>query len=233
MYFYSTNIPTVLNQAHTIQGEEAGHLLVMRVQRGQVLTLCNLNGTVAIIKILDADKKTKKIEYEILEINSSSKDTKTQSDKVLFQSLLSKDYMEKMYEILPLSQFDKIFIFRTRYSVNNEANPINWERLHRILIRSCEQSERVFLPEIVVLDNKEELELQLKKYLPTVMDCNVNSRDTKKNKTSNSAVLIGPEGGFDDAEREYYITLGLGFNTMGTQIYPAWIAGLVSGERLN
>ena len=64
-----------------------------------------------------------------------------------------------------------LFLF---YSDNSVEYPLNKERVTRILIRSCEQAQVAYLPKIVVL-NKNDLEVELKRYLPVVLDCNVKA----------------------------------------------------------
>jgi RsmE family RNA methyltransferase len=249
MHFYIPNLKAgVLNEA------EAAHLFVMRVQENKTYRASDLNGRVCKILITKVDKKSKTIEFEQAEI---PKTTQFQP-KTMFQAIPDKVYLDKLCEVLPLSGVTNLFLF---YSQNSIEYPINKERITKILIRSCEQSEVAYHPKIIVL-NQQDLDVELKKHQPTVLDCNESKPLTqlqsdnvtattvspkKSPQKSDNLVtespsfprfppnkqliqkpaLIGPEGGWTSDEIKYYQSLNLNFASLGTIIYPAWIAGLV------
>jgi RsmE family RNA methyltransferase len=243
MHFYIPNL-----KANVLTETQSAHLLVMRVQEGKSYRACDLNGKTCKILITKVDKKSKTIEFEQSEI---PKTAEFQS-KVMFQAIPDKVYLDKLCEVLPLSGVTDLFLF---YSDNSIEYPINKERITKLLIRSCEQAEVAYLPKIVVL-NKQDLDIELKRHLPTVLDCSVEMDkpvaeglslhdSTIKNPTAvfevnnmapqgchyeittHKPALIGPEGGWTEAEIEYFQSLGLNFASLGSIIYPAWIAGLV------
>jgi RsmE family RNA methyltransferase len=242
MHFYIPNLKAgVLNEA------EAAHLFVMRVQENKTYRASDLNGRVCKILITKVDKKSKTIEFEQAEI---PKTTQFQP-KTMFQAIPDKVYLDKLCEVLPLSGVTDLFLF---YSQNSIEYPINKERITKILIRSCEQSEVAYLPKIIVL-NQQDLDIELKKHQPTVLDCNeskpltqlqsdnVTATTVSPKKSGNlvtespsfppnkqliqKPALIGPEGGWTETEIQYFKGLNLGFASLGSIIYPAWIAGLV------
>jgi RsmE family RNA methyltransferase len=251
MYFYIPNLQQH-SQSGTIQGESTKHLLVMRVRIGQELMMTDLQGFLVKAKITESDKKTKTISFQVLSSSLGDPKPSKQIPKILFQALLSKEYMDKLYEVIPLSKFDQILLFRSFYSTKDD---LNYTRLHNVLVRSCEQSERVFWPLVKVLETKSEVLETLKKYQPQVLDCAAKKTDSSVSKTLKSgeqttnflvnpiennsensssrnqkSYLVGPEGGWSDAEREFFGTLGLESIFIGSTIYPAWIAGLIAGQ---
>jgi 16S rRNA U1498 N3-methylase RsmE len=159
MHFYIPNL-----KAGTLTETQAAHLFVMRVQENKTYKATDLEGRTCKILITKVDKKTKTIEFEQAEIPK----TFGFKPKAMFQAIPDKVYLDKLCEVLPLSGLTDLFLF---YSENSIEYPINKERITKILIRSCEQAQVAYLPKIVVL-NKKDLEIELKKYKPTVLDCN-------------------------------------------------------------
>jgi RsmE family RNA methyltransferase len=231
MHFYIPNLKAAaLNEA------EAAHLFVMRVQENKTYRASDLNGRVCKIMITKVNKKSKTIEFEQAEI---PKTTQFQP-KTMFQAIPDRVYLDKLCEVLPLSGVTDLFLF---YSQNSIEYPINKERITKILIRSCEQSEVAYLPKIIVL-NQQDLDIELKKHQPTVLDCDLlNTFETQKGLVPpvkgvaakltgvvllpHQPALIGPEGGWTETEIQYFKGFNLVFASLGTIIYPAWIAGLV------
>jgi RsmE family RNA methyltransferase len=162
MHFYIPNF-----KANILTEAESAHFLVMRVQENKTYNASDLNGRTCKILITKVDKKTKTIEFEQAEIPKTA-EFKT---KIMFQAIPDKVYLDKLCEVLPLSGITDLFLF---YSDNSIEYPINKERITKILIRSCEQAQVAYLPKIVVL-NKKDLDIELKKYLPTVLDCNITA----------------------------------------------------------
>jgi RsmE family RNA methyltransferase len=249
MHFYIPNL-----KANTLTESEAAHLLVMRVQEGKTYKACDLSGKICKVMITKVDKKSKSIEFEQAEIPKAAQF----QSKVMFQAIPDKVYLDKLCEVLPLSGVTDLFLF---YSENSIQYPINKDRITKLLIRSCEQAEVAYLPKIVVL-NKQDLDIELRRHLPTVLDCNTlsltqplpqeRSFSTSKrdvtaitlppqvannivtespsfppSPTKHQPALIGPEGGWTATEIQYFQNLGLNFASLGSIIYPAWIAGLV------
>jgi RsmE family RNA methyltransferase len=254
MHFY---IPDL--KANKLTQDESSHLFVMRVQEDKTYTASDLEGRTCKILIRKVDKKSKTIEFEQAEIPKTAEF----KFKIMFQAIPDKLYLDKLCEVLPLSGVTDLFLF---YSDNSVQYPVNQERITKILIRSCEQAKVAYLPKIIVL-NKKDLDLELKKHLPTVLDCNValtqslsheNSFSTltyiagntmsfaeegiippvkgarglpqnshSKQEQSHKPALIGPEGGWSESEIKYFQSLNLSFESLGSIIYPAWIAGLV------
>lgn len=160
MHFY---IPDL--KANILNESEAAHLFVMRVQENKIYKATDLNGRVCKILITKVDKKTKTIEFEQAEIPKTAKFR----SKVMFQAIPDKVYLDKLCEVLPLTCVTDLFLF---YSDNSIQYPINKERISKLLIRSCEQAQVAYLPKIVVL-NKQDLDIELKKHKPIVLDCNL------------------------------------------------------------
>jgi 16S rRNA (uracil1498-N3)-methyltransferase len=80
---------------------------------------------------------------------------------------------------------------------------INKERLEKIIIEACEQSNRINVPAI---EDAQNLKSFLKNNLMDLIFTDLNSDNQKidKSKLTNKAIciIIGPEGDFSETERE-------------------------------
>jgi 16S rRNA (uracil1498-N3)-methyltransferase len=235
MHFY---IPDL--KANILNEFEASHLFVMRVQENKVYKACDLSGKTCKITITKVDKKTKTIEFEQAEIPKTAQ----YAPKYMFQAIPDKVYLDKLCEVLPLSGVTDLFLF---YSDNSIEYPINKERITKLLIRSCEQAQVAYLPKIVVL-NKQDLDIELKRHQPIVLDCSFSNNMKVEEKQippvkgvaakrtgvfslNHQPAIIGPEGGWTQSEIKHFQGLKLELGSLGSIIYPAWIAGLVWESR--
>jgi RsmE family RNA methyltransferase len=227
MQFYIPNL-----NAKTLTEEQSAHLFVMRVQEGKVYKATNLEGRVGQFKITKVDKKTKTIDFEQSDIPKQIEF----KPKLMFQAIPDKVYLNKLCEVLPLSGVTDLYLFYSDFSIQY---PINMERISKILIRSCEQGEVAYLPKITVL-NKKDLDIELKKHLPIVLDCGVSQIPHQSPDPTSPAVeesmrpaIIGPEGGWSQEEITYFKSLNLPFQSLGSMVYPAWIVGLIFSQSQN
>ena len=163
----------------------------------------------------------------------NGKVTQKLNRSTLFQAQIDKLYLEKWVEILPFSRFNQVFVF---WSDFGPPQKFNFERLEKILIRSCCQGELLYKPTVEFVD-KNKLEKLLVEFQPTVLDCEqsklekdvqktVNLKNPKPENLQNQNYLIGPEGGFSQKEKKYFAELGLDFASLGQIIYPSWLACL-------
>lgn len=236
MYFF---VPEIKN--HFVRGEDSTHLFSMRVRIDEEITITDLNGSLQKVKITKVDKKNRAVEWKIIK----EEKLENRNKNILIQAQTDKIYLEKLAEITPLANIKKIYIVETENSANQG---IKKDRLEKIIIRSCEQSEKVYKPKIEIVDKKD-FENLLRSYKPTVLDCylpgyNSSPRHSRvggnppknqkheiekqplfEEKKQSLCAAIGPEGGWSNKERELFVKLDLDFASLGETIYPAWIAG--------
>ncbi len=232
MYLYLPN-PGQLGQNH-LDKNLIQHFFSLRVKTGDVVKTTNLAGEINLIKIIEINKKSRVINYELIEKIITKKPKKK---NILIQAIIDKLYLEKLVEILPLGGIDKLFLFISDYSPKQK---INLERLDKILIRSCEQSETTWKPEIKII-TKSEIQSILQKFEPGVLhiyemqnyllgieDDKKSKKFNPKNKQFNlfhDSIIVGPEGGWSNTEIQNFQNLGLDFIFLGKKVLPAWIAG--------
>lgn len=241
MFIYVSNINT-----KSICSPEVEHFFSLRLKVGEKIYANDFRGNISQIEILNIDRKSKKIDYKILRVKIFNKPKTLQ--KILLQAIPEKLYLEKLMEILPLSGVEKAVFFYTDFCLKQN---LSLERLDRILIRSCEQSQTIFKPEIEFLPKARLADL-IKEFEPKVLDCPqifFNSKEgTQQNEifeqnteifktknpqpkletdsqTNSQAILVGPEGGFSQKEKKVFVENKLEIINLGELIYPAWLAG--------
>lgn len=101
---------------------------------------------------------------------------------------------------LGLSRLSLFYASRSQRNFRTE-DLIRGDRLHKILINSCQQCGRSELMEVELLDD---LEHVLRKYpMASVLDFNGEAMDGGE---IESGVIIGPEGGFSESEKASFKT---------------------------
>ncbi|MBC7472373.1 MAG: RsmE family RNA methyltransferase [candidate division SR1 bacterium] len=214
MYFYH---PT--NNISQIDEEYTDHFFSMRVKIGDIILTTDLDGLKREIKITEIDKKSKTILFKILE---SSFENRKIEKNILFQAITDKIYLDKLVEIAPHANVDIIYLF---YSERSPTHNFGIDRLERIIYRSCEQAQKLYKPDIEIVDQISLAKL-LDLYRPIVLEISHNT-EALMNPENNytQSVLVGPEGGWSTTEKNLYKKKGLLFESLGSIVYPAWLAG--------
>ena len=214
MYFYLQR-----EASSYIKGYQADHFFTMRVKPGDTLETTDLQGTLTKIRVSEVDKKNRTIFYDTVE---EKKYLAYTSENVLFQAITDKAYLEKMIEITPHAHVDIVYLF---VSDRSPVGGVIQDRLEKILIRSCEQAEKLFKPTIKIVD-KSELSSLISKYLPTVLQADSISQNILSSGLGSSkSVIVGPEGGWSQGEISTFKENDLRFESLGSEVYPAWLAG--------
>ena len=167
---------------------------VMRVKENEVFSLFNKNGEWE-AKILGISKNV--VEFKIIKQVRQKENTK---ELWLAFSPIKSNYQNFMIQKateLGVTKFLPIIFDRT------VVRKINKERLEKIIIEACEQSNRINVPPI---EDAQNLKSFLKNNLMDLIFTDLNSDNQKidKSKLTNKPVciIIGPEGDFSETERE-------------------------------
>ncbi len=224
MFFYLPKWPI-----GKVSGEEAAHFFSLRVEVGDEVWVTSFEGRLAKIKLAEVQRKTKVINFQILETQNQPRALASQ---ILLQAIPSKEYLEKFFEVIGLTRIETIYLFFSDFSLEYK---LNLERLNKILVRSLELGERAWKPEIKFLESKSEFyslcQATRPKVLHTLANPNSNLEDNPDSSGS-SKFLVGPEGGWSKQELGKFQNLNLDFVNLGSIVYPAWLGGFVYSARL-
>jgi 16S rRNA (uracil1498-N3)-methyltransferase len=145
----------------------------------------------------------------------------------IVQGLPKGDKLDTVVKYATLFQAQSIVFMtmvRSIAKISNTAHKL--ERLNKIAKEAAELSKRSTLPNIEFIDKLSALDLVGKKViLLDEMEKDKTLKDVYLN-TSNLAlvVIIGPEGGIDQAERNTLISLGAIPISLGQSILPTELA---------
>ena len=109
------------------------------------------------------------------------------------------------------------------------AHHINWDRMRKIVIEACEQSNRNSVPEILAPIKFADLDLSNLIFADERVAYGHHSRNTP---TGANKILVGPEGGFSDAEFAKLDSAGACGISLGKTILRAEVAAVVAINKL-
>ena len=187
--------PLSANLTDKLDKSQSHYLIkVMRVKENEVFSLFNQEGE-WVAKIVKISKSI--VEFKITELLRQKENTK---ELWLAFSPIKSNYLNFMIQKateLGVTKFIPIIFDRTVVRI------INKERLKKIVIEACEQSNRINVP---LIESTQNLEDFLKRNLMDLIFTDLNSNKIKidKSKFTNKPVciIIGPEGDFSETERE-------------------------------
>lgn len=143
----------------------------------------------------------------------------------LFQSIIKKDNFEFVVEKcteIGVSAFHPII------SERSEKKYLNIERLNKIAKEAAEQSGKTKLPGIF---NPESLEKSISDFDGELFTLDFDGESlieaVSSNKNERIGILIGPEGGWSDNERDFFEHKGIKSVSFGSQILRAETAAIV------
>lgn len=181
-----------------LEGNQAGYLArVMRVAPGDAVILCdNLTGEWA-ARVVEAGKRS-----VILESVERLRPREAVPDLWLCPALLKKDRFDLVLEKATELGVARIQPVLTRRCVADKLNP---ERAQAIVTEAAEQCARTALPEVAPPTSLDALLDQHGEgrtfYFADEMGGEPAARAFAE-RAAPAAILLGPEGGFDDSERD-------------------------------
>ena len=167
---------------------------VMRVKENEVFSLFNKNGEWE-AKIIGISKNI--VEFETIKQLRQKENTK---ELWLAFSPIKSNYQNLMIQKateLGVTKFLPIIFDRT------VVRKINKERLEKIVIEACEQSNRINVP---LVEEMKDLNTFLKTNSINLIFTDLNAKNNKIDKLKLMdrpvCIIVGPEGDFSEAERE-------------------------------
>lgn len=189
--------PLVQGQPVRVEGNQAHYLAkVMRVTPGDAVILCDNHTGEWAAQVLDAAKR-----HVVLVPENHLRPREDVPDFWLCPALLKKDRFDLVLEKATELGVARIAPVLTRRCV---ADKLNAERAAQIVTEAAEQCARTALPEVAEVAK---LDLLLREWPGNRAlffadeEGGASALDAFRATTGPAALLVGPEGGFDDAER--------------------------------
>lgn len=223
---------SINNDVAIIEGDDVKHIYkVLRLETGDRVSINNCNGEEILGEIEEINKKQVVIKcLKKLELNNESS-----IEVYLFQGLPKSSKMDLIVQkATELGVKEITPIITERVVVKSELGEFKkLDRWNRIVLEACKQSKRSIIPRVnTPLELKELLGLLKDMDLVVVPYENqegygikklVNSID--KDVVKKVAVIIGPEGGFEEREIDLLRELGAHIVTLGPRILRTETAG--------
>ncbi|MBH5322111.1 16S rRNA (uracil(1498)-N(3))-methyltransferase [Aurantiacibacter sediminis] len=185
-------------QSLSLEGQQAHYLArVMRLDRGDAVILCDNRTGEWVAEVTDPGKRA-----IALGVKEMLRPRENVPDLWLCPALLKKDRFDLVLEKATELGVSAIHPVITRRCV---ADKLNLDRAERIVTEAAEQCARTALPEIAqplrIEDFLRELPADRRLFFADEMGGEPAVRAFTPD-AAPAAILTGPEGGFDDAERK-------------------------------
>lgn len=192
---------------------------VLRMEEGDRVILFSGDGSESLCEFVSLSKKS-----ALLKVIETKNGLVPSREVTLYMALIKKDNFELVLEKATELGASRIVPVQADRS---EKKGVNFERAQKLLREAAEQSGRVTIPiigEIIDIESVPSEGL-------VVFDPRgeIFAREFfEKNTTSPVSVLIGPEGGFTDAEMDLFHTRNIPIVSTGPQILRAETAAIVA-----
>jgi len=207
-FFFCAELPPT-PAGVTLAGDEGRHALsVRRLRSGDAITLFDGRGGIGSGQVIDVDARRKTLEVRIESIAS-----KPAPRPVTLAAALPKGerlaVMLDMATQLGITRFVPLDCERSVVRVSDNAR----KRWQRICLEACKQSRRAWLPELaapatiaqLLKDSRQAVQLWI---ADPDGDAAVDQARAWAASGEELIVMVGPEGGFTDAERQSVLGAG-------------------------
>ena len=172
--------------------------------------------------------------YSITVLDNLSKDVELDKKVILYQALIKNDnfdlVVQKATEIGASIIVPTIFK-RSVIKIDNNKKDSKIERYNKIVKEASEQSHRQKLPTIAQYINVKDIKLDKNTLGLMAYENNQDSYSFKNSLYEldgyqNIAVVIGPEGGFEQDELDYLLSVGFKSISLGKRILRSETAAI-------
>ncbi len=207
-----------------ITGNDAHHIIkVMRMKPNDQMIVCNNN----ICHMVHITKIDQHVEFAIDEKMPS----KEVFDVTLIQGLPKGSKIDTVTKYATIFGVSKIIFVEMNRSISKEKNVDNkLKRLETIAKEAAELAHRSNVPSIEFIKTLKEINM---KDFKLILVADENEKTTyltdiisKAHIKEKTALIIGPEGGITDQERNYFKDQKSHFISLGDNILPTEIASL-------
>lgn len=234
MHKFFVDKNNINNDMVIIEGEDVKHIYkVLRLQPGDKVCINNCEGQEFLGEIEDVNKKD--VRVKILE--SLLTNNEAPIEVYLFQGLPKSSKMDLITQKgTELGVKEITPVVTKRVVVKTELGEFRKvDRWNRIALEACKQSKRTYIPKINLPIEFEEL-ISIIKEMDMIVVPYENAENfgikklcsnIKKEEIKKVAVIIGPEGGFEEDEIACLKGQGANIVTLGPRIFRTETAGFI------
>lgn len=236
MHKFFVEESNIIDDICLIEGEDVKHIYkVLRLKEKEQISINNCNGVEYLGEIEEINKKEVKVRLlEKIDLNNES------PIKVhLFQGLpkaAKMDLIAQKCTELGIHEITPIITERVIVKGNESSEFKKVDRWNRIALEACKQSKRSIIPTIEQPIDFEELLATLDSFhlviVPYENEENHGMKYVKSQIDTESvkdvAIIIGPEGGFEETEIKALKDKGAHIITLGPRILRTETAGFVA-----
>ncbi|MDO5038765.1 16S rRNA (uracil(1498)-N(3))-methyltransferase [Clostridium sp.] len=234
MHKFFTPSEYVFGDYAKIIGDDVKHIYkVLRLSEGEEVVLNDCNGTEYLAKINEVTKSEVTLDIvKKLDLNNESN-----IEIVLFQGMPKAQKMDLIVQKgteLGITKFVPLITDRVDVKLKGDFKKL--DRLNRIALEACKQSKRSIIPRVLEPIKINDLIKEIKEFDLLIVpyenkeDFGIKSlmKDLDKNSIKRIGIVVGPEGGFEEAEIEKLKTEGAYIITLGKRILRTETAGFVA-----
>lgn len=201
----------------------------LRVQIGEKLEVCDISGDEYIVEVLEM---TDQVRCEIISVSDVLRESPIEVH--LFQGLAKGSKMDTIVQKSVELGVNKIYPLQTKRSIvklDAKSAKKKVERWQKISDEAAKQSKRSQLPSVESLVTLNDLHVMLESYDLILVAYELEqSRKLKEcliDTSKKIAVIIGPEGGFEEEEVHELIEKGAVSISLGPRILRTETAGVM------
>ena len=234
MHTFYVSPDKISGDSTEIYGSEHHHLRnVLRLNVGDNIRIIDGIGNILIAEITNIRNDT-----TIVSIIDHQIQLKKKPEIALFQGIPKNDRMELILQKTTEIGLTKVIPVQTKRSLQ-EASENRFERWKKIVISATKQCQTSWLTNLCEVHTFKECLKQLQFYdLKIILwenekDNNIKTLLQPTEDISSIAVLVGPEGGFEDEEVEYAVEYGCKPVTLGSNILRTETAAIAITAIIN
>lgn len=226
MNLFFTDSKDIQPKSLIVRGQEADHIIkVLRHSIGDTVFVTDGRGNCYKCQISDLKKST-----VFLDINDTKKEPVKKPQVTLCLGVIKKrDRLEFAVEKAVELGVSKFILFKGEHS---QKGNVREDRLESTAIAAMKQSLRFYLPEIII---EESLEHAVSAHSGDckiiVADETIDDSNQEFNESQEYFLIVGPEGGFSNSERDFLKTIKADYYSMGEKRLRAETAAIVMVDR--
>lgn len=211
-----------------ITGDEAKHISrVLRMKKGDEVTLCDGEGTFYEAVLVDFDEKS--VTANIL--SQRVAETEPRVKITLYQGVPKNPKLETIVQKAVEIGVVRVIPVDTKRCVAKLDKSEKIDRLQKIALEAAKQSRRGIVPVVCPTISFKDAVSEAKKADLSIIPYEEETKNSLKSvlvgkAPQTVAIMIGPEGGFDKDEIEHAMANGITPVTLGKRILRTETAGL-------